>query len=103
VCAAETNCGGICQTAAATSFAERAFDFVVVAVADQHQRISLLGEFDRLHMDLGDQRAGGVNHAQPAGLAVLAHLRRNPMRGVDDARTLRNLVNVIHKDRAFGG
>ena len=44
------------------SFAQGAFDLVVVPVADQHQRIALSGELDRLHVDLGDQRAGGVDH-----------------------------------------
>ena len=59
------------------SFAERAFDLVVVAVADEHQRIALLGELDRLDVDLGHQRAGGVNHLQIAALADLADRRRN--------------------------
>ncbi len=47
-------------------FAQRAFDFVVVAMADEHQRIALLGKLDRLDVDLGYQRAGGVNHLEVA-------------------------------------
>ena len=58
-------------------FAQRAFDLVVVAVADQHQRVALLGELDGLDVDLGDQRAGGVNHLQ---IAAFARSRAQPER-----------------------
>ena len=43
-------------------FAQCALDFVVVAVADKHQRIALLGELYGLKVHFGDKRAGGVNH-----------------------------------------
>ena len=48
-------------------FAHRADHFVVPFVADQHDRVALLGVADRLQVDLGDQRAGGVD-----GLAAAA-------------------------------
>ena len=47
-------------------FAHRADDFVVPLVADQQDRVALLGEADRFQMDLGDQRAGGVDGVQLA-------------------------------------
>ena len=49
-------------------FAESAFDFVVVAMADEHQRIALLGKLDGLDVNLGDQRAGGVDDLEVRGL-----------------------------------
>ena len=41
--------------------------FFVVAMADQHKRIALLGELDRLNMHLGHQRAGRVDNLQAGG------------------------------------
>ena len=52
---------------------QRAFDLVVVAVTDEDERIPLLGELDRLNMNLGHQRAGRVNHLQIPPLADLAN------------------------------
>ncbi len=59
-------------------FAQRAFDLVVVAVADQHQRVALLGKLDRLDVHLGHQRTGGVNHLQIAALADLPTAGETP-------------------------
>ena len=39
-------------------FAQRAFNLVVIAVPDQHQRVPLLRKLDCLDVDLGHQRAG---------------------------------------------
>ena len=70
-------------------------------MADQHQRIALLGKFDRLNVDLGDQRAGGVNHLEIAAFAALAHRRRNAVGRVDDALAVRHVVDLVDKDRAL--
>ena len=43
-------------------FAQCADDFIVIAMADQHDRIALFGESNGLQMNFGDQRTGGVNH-----------------------------------------
>ena len=81
--------------------AQRALDFVVIAVADQHQRIALLGKLHRLDVHLRHQRAGRVNHLQAAPLAALAHRRRNPVRGVNHALSVGHIVDLMNEDRAF--
>ena len=82
-------------------FAQRALNLIVIAMADQHQRIALLGELDGLNMNLGDQRAGSVDHLQFPLPADLAHRRRNAVRAIDDARALGHLVDVVDKDGAL--
>ena len=81
--------------------AQRALDFVVVAVADEHQRIPLLGEFDGLKVHLGYKRAGGVDHLEVAAFAALADGRRNAVRRVDHALAVGHVVDLVDKDRAF--
>ena len=46
--------------------AGRPLDLLVALVADQDDRVALLGELARLDVDLGDQRAGGVDRPQAA-------------------------------------
>ncbi len=46
--------------------AHRAFDLLVPVVADEHDRVALLGEAHGLAMDLGHERAGGVDRLQAA-------------------------------------
>ena len=82
-------------------FAQRALNLVVVAMPNQHQRITLLGELDRLDVDLRDQRAGRVDHLQTAPFAPLAHRRRNSVRGVDYTLPIRHVVDLVDKDRAL--
>src|SRR5580658_5995194 len=72
-------------------------------MADEHQRIALLGELHRFNVDFGDQRAGSVNHFEPAALAALAHCRRHTVCGVDDALPIGNVVDLVDKYRAFLG
>ena len=38
----------------------------MAVVADQHDRVPLRGELLRLDVDLGDERAGGVDRIQPS-------------------------------------
>ena len=73
-------------------FAQSADHFVVIAMADQDQRIAFLGELDGLDVDLGDQRTGGVNDAQAcAVLLACADFGRNAVGAVDDALAVREL------------
>ena len=73
----------------------------LVAMSNQHQRIALLGEFDRLDMDLRHQRTGGVNNLQPALLGPVTDRRRNPMRGINNPGAFRDLIQLIDEDRAL--
>jgi hypothetical protein len=51
-------------------------------------------------MHLRDERADGVNDAQPPALAVLAHRRRDPVRREDADLAGWDLVLVVDEDRA---
>ena len=50
--------------------AGRAFDLLVALVADHHDRVAVGGEAAGRDVDLGDQRAGGVDRAQAAAAAL---------------------------------
>ena len=84
-------------------FALRAFDLFVVAMADQHQGAALARELDRLEVHLGDQRAGCIDDLEPALLGPLTDRRGNTMRGVDHARTLGHLIQLVNEDGALLG
>ena len=85
------------------SFAQRADDLVMIAVADQDQRIAFAGELHRLDVDLGHQRAGRVNHPQLAQLAGLPHLGRDAVGAVNHPLAGRNFVHAVDKNGALGG
>src|SRR5579862_4211031 len=83
--------------------AQSALNFIVIAMANKHQRIALLRELDCFDVNLGDERAGGVNHFEIALFRLVAHCRRNPMCTVDDAHSRRNLVDVVDENCALFG
>ena len=58
-------------------------------MADEHDRVALLGEAQRLDVDLRHQRAGRVDRLQAARLRVGAHAGRDAVRGEDGHRPLR--------------
>ena len=83
------------------SFAEGADDFVVIVVTDEDQRIAFFGELDGFDVNLGDQRAGGVDDAQAAPGAVFANFGRNAVSAVDDALAVGNFIFAIDEDGAL--
>src|SRR5205823_11429464 len=83
--------------------AQRADDFIVIAMADENDGIGLAGVLDRFNVDFSNQRAGGINHAKIAFLAGLANLWRNAVGAVDDALTWGDLFHAIYEHRSFGG
>ena len=83
------------------SLSQRADHLIVIAVANQDQRIAFPGELHCLDVDLGDQRAGGVNDAKLPQLAVLAHFGRHAVGAVDNPLTLGNFVHVVHENGAL--
>ena len=60
---------GVHHDGAIRGFAGSADDFLVIAVADQNDGALFAGKLERLEVNLGDQRAGGVDHFQGAILA----------------------------------
>ena len=83
--------------------AQRADDFIVIAMSNQDERITFAGKLDRFHVNLGHQRTGCVDHAQLAQLALLANLGSDSVRAVDHALAGRNLLYAVDKDGALGG
>ena len=83
------------------SLAQRAHNLIVIQVPDQDQRVAVLGKADRLHVHLGHQRTGRVDHPQQPQLGSLPHRRRNAVSAVDHALAVRHLVHVVHKDGAL--
>src|SRR6266481_7534786 len=83
-------------------FAESADDFIVVVMSDQNNAVAAFGVLHSFHVDLGDQRTGSVNHLQVAQLALFANAGRNAVRTVNEAMTVRNLVDFVDEDRSLG-
>jgi hypothetical protein len=71
----------------------------VPGVADQQDVVVPGGEAARLVVHLGDQRAGGVDRAQPPLFRGAAHLGSDAVRGEDHDRAGRHLVHLRDEDR----
>ncbi len=70
-------------------------------VADQHDRVAVGGELARLDVDLGHQRAGGVDRVQIAGWrAFSCTVGGDAVGGEDDQLPLRHLGLLVDEDRA---
>ena len=81
--------------------AHRPLDLHVTRVADQRDLVALAGETLRLHVDLGHERAGGVDGAQAASHRRLAHRGRDAVRAEDQERFGRHFVGVLDEDRTL--
>ena len=55
-----------------------------------------------LAMDLGDQRAGGVDEEQVAAAGLGRHRLRHAVGGEHDGPVVRHLVELLDEDRALG-
>ena len=95
--------GGLHQDDALRRLAHRPFDLLVALVADHHDRVAVGGEAAGRDVDLGHQRAGGVDRAQPASGGVLVHRRGDSVGGEDDHLALRHLGLLLDEDRAALG
>ena len=80
--------------------AHRALDLLVAGVADQHDGVPGLRVAASLRVHLRHERARRVDRRQLAGVRRLADGRRDAVRGEDDGRALRNLVDRVDEDRA---
>ena len=81
--------------------AHRALDLLVAGVADEDDRVALGGELLRLHVDLGDERAGGVEREEVALLGVGVDGRGDAVGGEDGGRALGDrVVELLDEDRA---
>ena len=76
-------------------FAQRADDFVVVAMPDQHDRVAFAGETDRFQVHLANQRTGGVDHVQVAAVGFVLHVGRNAVGAVHQMAAGRHFVQPV--------
>ncbi len=79
--------------------ARRALHLLVALVADQEDVVVVGGEALRLVVDLGHQRAGGVDRLELALLGLAMHLGRDAVGGEHDGGALRHLLDLLHEDR----
>src|SRR4029077_1347585 len=59
------------------------------------------GKLHSFHVDLGDQRTSGVNHAEAAVFAGLANFGGDAVGAVNDALAVGDFVHGIDKNGAF--
>ncbi len=97
---ASTSASGLDQDDRVGRLAGRSLDLLVALVADQDDRVALLGELARLDVDLGDQRAGRVDRAQVPRRGVLVNRRGDAVGGEDDQGALGHLGLLLDEDRA---
>ena len=81
--------------------AHRALDLGVAGMADQDDLAALIGVALALDMHLRDERAGGVDHGQPALAGSPLDLARHPMRAEDRHRPRWHLVDLIDEHGAL--
>ena len=75
------------------------FDLLVALVADEDDRVSVGREAAGLDVDLGHQRAGGVDRPQLALGCVVVDGRRDAVGREDDHLALRDLGLLLDEDR----
>src|SRR4051812_49047001 len=73
----------------------------MIPMPDKNNGVALARILHRFHVDLGDQRTGGVNDPQVAALAGLSYFRRHPVRTVDNPLAFRDLLYAINEDGPF--
>ncbi len=72
----------------------------MAGVADEEDVAPFLDQALGLAMDLGDERAGGVDIGQPAALRLGWHGLRDAVGGEDDRAIVRHFVQLVDEDRA---
>ena len=85
----------------AGNLAHRALDFGMAGVADQDHLPSGGDVALALAVDLGDQRAGGIEHGQAALFRVILDAARDAVRAEDRNGAGRHLAQVLDEARAF--
>ncbi len=83
------------------NLAEGADDFWMTPVPDECDVPTGIRLPLRLAMDLGDQRASGVEKVETARLRILGHSLGHAMGGEDDGAVVGNLVQFLDEDGAL--
>ena len=82
--------------------AHRALDLLVARVSDEQDLVSEAREPDGFEVDLGDERAGGVDDPQTALHRVGPHLRRDPVGGEHHRRSVGDFRELVDETHAAG-
>ena len=80
--------------------AHRALDLRMAGVADQDHVEPVARVLADFHVHLGHQRAGRVEHGEPAPRGLLLHAARHAVRAEDDGRAVRHGVELVHEHGA---
>src|SRR5712671_5524394 len=72
----------------------------MILVADQDDGIAATGKLSGFQMDLSNQRTGGVDDLQIAAAGLIPYLRGDAMCAEDGAGSGRDLVQLLHENRA---
>src|SRR6266705_1906019 len=86
----------------AWGLAHRPDDLFVAFVTDKYDVIALASELAGLLVDLGHQRAGGVDDLEITRPGLLVDLRGDAVGREDHGRARRDLVQLVHEDGALG-
>ena len=86
----------------AADLAARALYLGMAFMADEHDVVAALGIAPALGVNLMDERARGVDDVEIAGGCTLLDKPRNAMRAEHREGAVRDLLDVVHEDRAAG-
>src|SRR5690606_13242944 len=93
--------GRLDEADALRSFAHRADDLIVALMDDEHDEVALAGETPGFRMDLGDERAGGVDDSEVADGGLVADGGGDTVGGEDEGRAVGDFGKRIDKGGAF--
>ena len=71
-------------------------------VADHDELVALAVQLGHFDVDLGDQRAGGVEHLKAAGIGLAAHFLADAVGAEDQGGAGRHLGQVFDEDGSLG-
>ena len=89
------------QVHALFGLAHGALDFRVAGVADHDNLGAMLAHLADFDVDLGHQRASGIEHLQAARLGFFAHRLRDAVRRKHQRVAWRDIIEVFDEDRAL--
>src|SRR3954464_13233955 len=71
-------------------------------MAYEYESVTLFCKLDRLNVNLGDQRAGSINHAEVSTLAGVTHFGCDTVGRIDDTLPFGHFVDLVYKNGTLG-
>jgi hypothetical protein len=78
------------------------FHFRMAGMTDENHLSSLASVITSFLVNLGDQRAGGIDDREVATLRLLLDFRRDSMRAEDGDGAFRDFIELLDEHGAFG-